>query len=137
MKRPALSEIHYIKYDIVFTILLILLHKTVTATPFWVWQLRAPKVTAASVAPRAKDLYVRVLEKPLKLPKIVFRFFPKLMVSDCQFTGNRIRVLTFCDVQLLGRLRLPERIMMIVHGQEAPPKKTHFRYNKVDVWMEL
>ena len=27
--------------------------------------------------------------------------------------------------------------MMTVHGQEAPPKKTHFRYNKVDVWMEL
>ena len=27
--------------------------------------------------------------------------------------------------------------MMTVHGQEAPPKKTHFRYNKVDVWMEF
>ena len=26
---------------------------------------------------------------------------------------------------------------MTVHGQEAPPKKTHFRYNKVDVWMEF
>ena len=27
--------------------------------------------------------------------------------------------------------------MMTVHGQEAPPKNTHFRYNKVDVWMEF
>ena len=26
---------------------------------------------------------------------------------------------------------------MTVHGQEAPPKKTHFRYNKVDVWIEF
>ena len=67
----------------------------------------------------------------------------ELEVQHHWIIGCSIAIPSFCvsypvqTILLLGkRLRLPDRIMMTVHGQEAHPKNNHFRRNKVDVWME-